>query len=92
LVTLWMWVEMPLGRASSSPALAVASMSTFAALMAFFVKSLVSLLLSQCGWCLLKSPSQMTWAEPWDAFSRRFLFSFWNLDSDVIVLLWSQSL
>ena len=59
-VTLCKCVGMPGGRARSRPNPATALISISALLRASLVNSLVSDGLSQCGWCLLKSPSQRT--------------------------------
>ncbi len=83
---------MPPGSIISSPASAVASISTSAALRASLVKSHVLLGLSQCKWCLLKLPSQIVCTEPCGTSSRWLACSPWNFDSAKIVLLFSWSL
>jgi hypothetical protein len=63
LETLCWCVGVPLGRAISSPASVTASISILAAFSASLVKRRELLWASQCGWCLLKSPSQMQCAD-----------------------------
>ena len=58
-VTLCKWVGMPGGSARSIPNPATALIRTSVLSSADFVNSLVSVGLSQCGWCRLKSPIHM---------------------------------
>ncbi len=57
-----------------------------------FVNSWVLSCLFQCGWCLLKLPSQIMCADPCIVNSSCLAWSHWNFDSTKIVLLCSQSL
>ena len=59
-VMLCKWVGMPGGSTRSRPKLATALISNSALSRAVLVNSLVSVGLSQCGWCQLKSPSHRT--------------------------------